>query len=42
MEIVVIGFNFRGVKVSEADAIQFFGKRESPVVNCGRIVGKII
>ena len=30
MRIVVIGFNARGVKVSKADAIQFFGKRESP------------
>jgi hypothetical protein len=31
VKIVVIGFNARGVKVSEADAIQFFGKRENSV-----------
>jgi hypothetical protein len=31
VKIVVIGFNARGEKVSEADAIQFFGKRPSAV-----------
>lgn len=37
MKIVVIGFRSRGVKVSEVDAIQFFGAGESssdPLPNC--------
>ena len=41
MKIVVIGFDARGVKVSEGDDIQFFGKRESSEVNCRRIVGEL-